>query len=228
MRNKILIPLLIVTAFFIGCDKTVDPPPDPIVENDTVPQVNIEWPSLADTPWPMYHHDPQSTGRSQYRGPQNGTISHINLPLFSTMSGTSIGYNKTAFLPASDFSYSLLYAFNYAGTPIWSKSVLGSYTTPLISSDSSIYVASQNKIFIALNHNGDTLWTTPISIMYSRGINIDKKGNLYLIERSDNSINSLKVLDENGNLLWTLKDDRITETYYNIPTFSPDGNTVYI
>lgn len=26
----------------------------------------------------MYHHDPQSTGRSDYAGPENGTIEHIH------------------------------------------------------------------------------------------------------------------------------------------------------
>ena len=37
-------------------------------------QINIEWPTLADSPWPMVKHDPQFTGRSPYKGPQTPTI----------------------------------------------------------------------------------------------------------------------------------------------------------
>jgi len=48
---------------------------DPSPKEDIVPQTDIPWSSLADTPWPMHHHDPQSTGRSNYSGPQNGIIS---------------------------------------------------------------------------------------------------------------------------------------------------------
>lgn len=221
--------LLLVLLFLTGSCKEISTEPPP--EEDIVPQFNISWPSLADTPWPMYHHDPQSTGRSKYIGPQYGNITQINFAEFSTMSGISIGYNKTAFLPASDISNSLLYAFSYDGKAIWSKSILGSYSTPLIGSDSSVYVASQNNTFFALSHSGDTLWTTPINKMYSRGINIDREGNLYFVDRIDNypnSRNSLKVLDKDGNILWTLSDDRILGTFYNIPTFSPDGSTIYI
>ena len=37
-------------------------------------QENIPWPSLADSPWPMADHDPQSTGRSNLKGPITNTI----------------------------------------------------------------------------------------------------------------------------------------------------------
>jgi len=37
-------------------------------------QEDIYWPSLADSPWPMNHHDPQNTGRGTCIGPQEGII----------------------------------------------------------------------------------------------------------------------------------------------------------
>ena len=57
--------------FFLltGCSK------EPTKTEDTPsPQEHIPWPSLADSPWTMFHHDPQSTGRSQYVGPQIGNV----------------------------------------------------------------------------------------------------------------------------------------------------------
>ena len=50
----------------ISCKET---PREPEKKEDISSQVDIPWPSLADTPWPMFHHDPQSTGRSKYAGP---------------------------------------------------------------------------------------------------------------------------------------------------------------
>jgi len=37
-------------------------------------QIDIPWPTLADSPWPMLKHDPQFTGCSPYKGPQSATI----------------------------------------------------------------------------------------------------------------------------------------------------------
>ena len=37
-------------------------------------QTDIEWPTLANSDWPMIKHDPQFTGRSPYKGPQTPTI----------------------------------------------------------------------------------------------------------------------------------------------------------
>lgn len=64
-------------------------------ENPTTPseppkppgyQEDIPWPSLADSPWPMNHHDPQSTGRSRYVGPMNDSVYWI----------LNLDYNQTS------------------------------------------------------------------------------------------------------------------------------------
>jgi hypothetical protein len=33
-------------------------------------QESVDWPSLADSPWPIYNHDVQNTNRSQFAGPE--------------------------------------------------------------------------------------------------------------------------------------------------------------
>lgn len=59
----LFILLGVITVFlFNRCDKSVDP----VIDSSIVPQYDIVWESLADSPWPMFHHDPQSTGRSKY------------------------------------------------------------------------------------------------------------------------------------------------------------------
>ena len=60
--------LLLSAALLISCEESTGP------DNSKDPkppgyQEEIPWPSLADSPWPMYHHDPQNTGRTNYSGP---------------------------------------------------------------------------------------------------------------------------------------------------------------
>ena len=42
---------------------------------------------LADSPWPMFAHDPQHTGQSDYAGPQEGVLKWVFS--FRTSVGTS-------------------------------------------------------------------------------------------------------------------------------------------
>jgi len=61
---------ILIAILFCACMEDVDKVNDDIIIS--MPQSHIEWPSLADSPWPMYRHDPQSTNRSQFQGPQTG------------------------------------------------------------------------------------------------------------------------------------------------------------
>jgi len=68
--NYILLSLFVI--FCANCQKSTDP-----IDNNKPPagyQEDIPWPSLADSPWPMNHGDPQSTGRSKFPGPLSGTV----------------------------------------------------------------------------------------------------------------------------------------------------------
>ncbi len=217
--KKLLLLLLISSLLFVKCDN----PSGPIDNEDIVPQIDIPWPSLGNTSWPMHHHDPQSTGRSKYSGPQNGVITK-KVYVGISVSGISIGYNQIIYVSTSYWPVEFL-ALDYEGNVKW-KSNFMSHTTPLISSDSVVYAAGVNAFF-AFTTDGDTLWKNTLdreSRIVSVGINIDKEGNLYYIDYN----NTLTVLDKNGNIKWKLRDERFLNWTDAAPTFSPDGNTLYV
>src|SRR5690606_12328098 len=61
-------------------------------------QVDILWPTLAKSPWPMVAHDPQITGRSPYSGPKTPTIKWtLDLP-YGVFSGPIIGEDNTLYV----------------------------------------------------------------------------------------------------------------------------------
>ena len=71
-RSRFYLTLSVSLSFIIifsGCD---EPGPDTIPK--TMLQEYTPWPSLADSPWPMYRGNPHNTGRSEYVGPKLGTI----------------------------------------------------------------------------------------------------------------------------------------------------------
>lgn len=76
----------------------------------------------------------------------------------------------------------------------------------------------------ALDNNGAFLWNKKINKMVSVGLNVDIFGNLYFIDFNSR----LMVFDKNGNFIWELKDDRFLNTTDSAPSFSPDGNTLYV
>ena len=53
-------------------------------------QIDIPWPTLANSSWSMIAHDPQLTGRSPYSGPRTPTIKwSLDLP-YGVFSGPII------------------------------------------------------------------------------------------------------------------------------------------
>ncbi|MBI9060278.1 MAG: PQQ-like beta-propeller repeat protein [Labilibaculum sp.] len=238
MKKKLIISMLIALMLSLSCeDSSTDPPveqPDTTkvdtteVDPDMVPQKNIEWSSLADTPWPIYHHDPQSTGRSEFLGPQSGTIQQMKFDIDMTMSGVVIGKNNTCFLPSGEHSTGFV-SFDYNGTVNWINE-LTSITTPILASDNQIYLTTLHQTFLSYSYEGDTNWTKGTNTTSGLGITIDKKGNIYFLDRDKNTdgIASLRVIDKDGNSLWSLKDSRILSPQHSAPSFSPDGNTIYL
>lgn len=232
---KILKIFVIACVVFMACDDNSTKPEIEQVVNDTTKviidttQINIVWSSLADTPWPMYHHDPQSTGRSQYSGPSSGLVESIKFDnCRMTMSGISIGYDNTAFLPTGDFSNTLI-AFDFDGNIKWERNN-NSTSTALIRRDSSICIPTVYNTFTTYNHHGDTIWNSQINKMYNLGLNIDLDGIIYFVDFMGNGdyTGILKVFDSNGKLLWSLKDNLFLGSPDAIPSFSPDGRTLYV
>ena len=217
-----LIPFSFVlcTLYLFSCDTTEPPPKE---EKPPGYQEDIPWPSLADSPWPMNHGNPQSTGRSKYLGPRQGII--INrIPASEMESGIALGKDSTIYFASSTPGY--LYSVGYDGIEKW-KLLLGykMYTTPLIGSDGTIFIANGIKQIIAVAPDGTIKWQYENeSFIVSLGINIGKDGTLYFVDQSA----TLNAIGMDGSLKWQLTDDRISRTSYSALTFSPDGKTIYI
>ncbi len=202
--------------FILG---SCDEPQNEKKDDGAVPQVNIDWPSLADSPWPMFQHDPQHTGRSPYEGPKEGILEKKLLTTYS-LSVPIIGFSSTIYFGA----LRNFYCFDYNGNLIWQKSLGPTVSTPLLSKDSILYLPHGSD-YTALTQSGNLLWSLHVTESYSLGCNIDKDGNTYFVDKNG----TLNVVDVTGTLLWTLTDDRFQKESGDIsPAFSPDGKTVYI
>jgi outer membrane protein assembly factor BamB len=196
-------------------------------------QVDIPWPTLADSPWPMIKHDPQFTGRSPYRGPQSPTITWTVNMKDGIFSGPVIGedknlyfgsyYQDPAMLGLSDY----FYCFSSDADTVWNYK-LGRHRPPqsgiLIDSSNIIYFGSLDGYLYALYPDGTLKWEFKTSgpIVESAIPNIDLQGNIYITD----GWGELYSVRPGGNLNWNVKyENGFTQ---RSPAFSPDGNTIYI
>jgi len=109
---------------------------------------------LADSPWPMFHHDPQHTGRSPYEGPHELAIDW-QFDVEGTPGSPAIGEDGTIYLPTgqpNQDTQGFLYAINPDGTLRWryefvpqpgdpaGQVPVPGFTTPAVAADGTIYV----------------------------------------------------------------------------------------
>jgi hypothetical protein len=215
--------------FFLFCllliNSCKESPTDPPTEKEEiVTQIDIPWLSLADTPWPMNHHDPQSTGRSKYAGPSIGVVEN-KIEIYG-IEGSIVLDESNNFYLTDNYPPQSVYAFSLEGEPLWVNEYIGpnASSTPLIGKDSTIYVCMGRTLF-AYNYDGTVKWQYLNDIeIYNIGINIDLAGNIYFIDES----HKLNVIDQSGNLLWQLYDSRFRSDVHGAPTFSPDSKYLYV
>lgn len=226
--------MLLVLFSFIAC------PDSPTTENhennDTIPQSmpqeHIPWPSLADSPWPMYKHDPQLTGRSPYSGPSEGIADWEYSPEdgYMSHSGIVIGLENTLYFSdangGNQDSGNLVALYN-SGILKWKVNIGGfeSYNTPLVRADGSIIIGSQKNGLFAISTNGMLLWHYVLNDdIIASTINIDRTGNIYFTTKSG----SLYSLSSSGEIRF--KNSFLGELFGfngNI-AFSPSGDEMYI
>ena len=224
--------LVLLVMFCTSCQKSTEPG-----ENDKPPpgyQEDIPWPSLADSPWPMHHGNPQSSGRSILPGPMMGEIDWAIDSVY-IRSGTSVGPDSTAYfinliapIPRG------LIAANPDGSIKWiNEEVITNtsvHTTPLITADNNIIIGGgRDRTLYALNLEGQVIWKyiadAPILIV---GLNIDKNGNIYFLTGDQANDKILYVVSQNGNLITKLYNPDFIWAEYAGTAFSPDGLTIYI
>ncbi|MFC2084462.1 hypothetical protein ACFLS9_05345, partial [Bacteroidota bacterium] len=191
-------------------------------------QEDISWPSLADSPWPMYRGDPLGSSRSKYTGPQIGTVDWIRDSLFLS-SGLSIGYNNTIYTVSNKLKRGI-HAVSPNGQFNWTfdslKTINDLYAAPLVLKDSTIITTTGGTgNILALDYNGNLKWIYDTgSPLYNSGITAGKDGTIY----ATGKYHTLFAFDNSGNLLWSFNDDRIGGYSFVALSFSPDGRTLYI
>ena len=199
-------------------DEVTQPTPKPPGYQEDIP-----WPSLADSPWPMGNHDPQNTGRSKFSGPALGQIID-SIPAYNLQAGCIIGPDSTLYFITSNLAK--LTAVTLNGNIKWQRTIaVESVTTPLVDKNNRIYAAGGKSLF-CFTSQGDTVWEFRCDgrFFVSYNLNIDKNGNLYIIDDT----HTLYCISPAGNLNWKFTDIRIPALSIHSPAFSPDGNTIYI
>jgi hypothetical protein len=186
-------------------------------------QEKIEWPSLAESPWPTLRGDMQGTGRSEYIGPKTANVVwRAGLPL-GIFYGPVIGYESKLFfgsMAAGSNFKNYFYAYNPNGTEYWHYETPTGYpngASALTTSDGTIYMLTNETVLHALTHFGEVKWTAYVG-NNNRHISIDTSGKLYIAVKD-----TLKVYDSDGALLISKYFDRI----FSDIVFSPDGNSLY-
>ncbi|MBK6915046.1 MAG: PQQ-like beta-propeller repeat protein [Ignavibacteriales bacterium] len=191
-------------------------------------QEDIYWPSLADSPWPMNHHDPQSTGRSKFVGP--ASVKSISfLSSGELQNSIAIGLeNNILFSPTRDSAS--LYSINFDGQILWTINIPSSeiFTTPLVAADGTVYFFTRqfnDWNLYSVEKNGNIKWSyKPGGGLMTLGLNIGIDGTIYFID----GLQNLVALDKWGKEKWKLNDNRFFSNMYSSLSFSPDGNDLYI
>ncbi len=191
-------------------------------------QEKIPWSSLADSPWPVLRGDVQGTKRSINVGPKTPNIiwkktyptGIVNGPVLDENGRLYFG-SRTAPFSATENNF---YCIDSEGEEFWrypTPTFLATDTAPLISKDGTIYFASQNTHFYALNPDGTLKWNyNSENRFFSRNLISDKEGNIYA-----GNIDSLFCFTPEG----TVKFKKFIEPYFSSPTvFSPSGDRFYL
>ena len=263
INNNLFLFLLIPVLLPFGClEKTTESDPDQTIECPedyhpcdseadtltccpdeipaTMPQTHTSWPGLADTPWPMFMHDPQHSGRSPYSGPALGEIEWA-IPV-ARLGNTEIFTN-----PVIDPNGNIILSTRHDQLDegklfsISSDSVInwrvefggGMDSSPLISADNHIYVCHSNQhgwstiYLVKLDLMGNIIWKLEFDLINPNKIgenfspNISKDGNTIYICGFDST---LTAVSSNGDIEWRFPANSPTK---GAPSISPDGQSIY-
>ena len=194
-------------------------------------QQQIPWPTLMDSPWPMIKHDPQGTGRSPYVGPKTANIIWTRDLEYGVFTGPAIDQDgnlyvgTNSWLPQDTTNY--FYSIYPDGTTRWTFLTGETFSTNsgiLIGSDSTIYFGSQGGYVYAIDFLGILKWKHDYGMnIFSHVMNIDKDSSIYVTSADGNLYSIYK---HNGETRWKRSYDGGFGA--SSPTFSPDGETIYM
>ena len=112
---------------------------------------------LADTPWPMFHHDVRHTGRSEYAGPSNPEFAWSYETGSSVYSSPALGSDGLVYVGSYD---NKLYAIAPDGALEWSYETNGYvYSSPALGSDGRVYFGSHDYRIYAIASDRALEWS---------------------------------------------------------------------
>lgn len=213
---KYLVVFSLILLSSIECSDSVTNPPN----YPPGYQFDIPWPSLADSPWPIYQNNPQSNGRSKNIGPKNGLI--INkISAYRMQSSIIIGDSAIYFC-----AFDSLKAVSLSNKVLWGYSLYDAYTTPVLSSKGILYFADSQNNLVAIDLLGNIKWKyhALFRIVGQGAITVGVNGIIYFLDSGSN----LYAIEENGEELWRKFDSQFDGNESSVLTFSPDGKILYI
>ena len=180
---------------------------------------------LADTPWPMFHHDLNHTGLSTGYGPDTSDVNWT----FSTGSriygSAAIGEDGTIYVGTRNPG-SKLYAIYPNGTEKWRWTpphfIHFIDSTPAVASDGTIYVGSWDRCLYALYPNGTEKWEfcAPHGGFVLSSPAIAPDGTIYI----GNHNRKLYAIHPNGTEKWNFRTGCVIQSS---PAIGSDG-TIYV
>jgi len=169
------------------------------------------------SPWPMFGHDPQHTGRSPYKGTDIDMLKWNFKTGDQVKSSPAIGSDGTIYFGSRDCN---LYAINPNGILKWNFETGDQVeSSPAIGSDGTIYFGSADKYFYAISPNGTMKWKLGIGDGAGSSPAIGSDGTIYV----GGNIN-LYAINPNGTLKWRFKTGDQVESS---PAIGSDG-TIYV
>jgi outer membrane protein assembly factor BamB len=178
---------------------------------------------LIDSPWPMYCHDIQHTGRSPYSAAENqGNVKWIFQTDMGIESSAAINTDGTIYI-GSNGCYIL--ALNPNGTEKW-RYPTGFWvrSDPAIAEDGTIYVGCDDHYFYALYPNGTLKWKFNAEDTVCSSPAIANDGTIYFgVIGPGWEIGRLYALHPNGTVKWYYDT---SEWIYSSPAIDKNG-TIY-
>jgi len=171
---------------------------------------------LADTPWPTFHHDPQRTGRSLFRGPESPEVRWTFETSGPIWSSPVIGADGTIYVTSID---GWLYALTPEGWERWSLKLGGIIeASPALGRDGTLYVGN-NRYLYAISPEGEVLWRVALGNLVTSSPIIGRDGTIYV------GGGRLFAINPEGTLRWAFKSEGYIDN--SAPALGEDG-TIYV
>jgi len=210
--------MIIFLFISLSCDEIIDP---------VAPyQEKIEWPSLADSPWPVMHGDSQHTGRSPFVGPNLESVHlTVQMPFYLESSPTIDEEGNLYYMQGERNTNNELISLTPEGALRWSLSVPGDFrisSDPFtFSTEGDQFYVSGNDSLYAISPSGTIVWAyDAIGWIYTI---VDNDDNVYFFHHAFNQFISV---NKAGMLNWSidLADYGITSPNHSLlPTMTKDG-----